>query len=102
MRKVYMIEGLDGLLQGSGQPGLAELCDVLQEILGGDEASGCLLEQHTLESSVSCVYRLHIESKGRIHSLVIKRLEPAVAQRNQLVMKRWLPAVDLSQCAPSL
>jgi hypothetical protein len=97
-----MIEGLDGLLEGSGQSGLAELRDVLQEMLGGDGTPGRLLDQHRLESSVSRVYRLHIESNGRAHSLVIKRLEPAIAQRNQLVMKRWLPAVDLSQCAPSL
>src|SRR5687768_1087721 len=97
-----MIEGIDGLLEGSGHAGLAELRDVLQEILCGQAAPGRLIDQHMLNSHAARVYRLHVESDGHARSLVVKRLDPAIARRNQLVTGRWLPAVGLSQCAPPL
>src|SRR5258708_33728642 len=47
-------------------------------------------------------YRLRVEANGCVRSLVLKRLEPGVAQRNQLVAKRWLPALGLSEAGPPL
>src|SRR6266511_2349145 len=97
-----LIEGLDSLLEGSGQPGLTELGSVLYELLGGSEAAGRLVDQHTLKSRVARVYRLRFEINGRVRSLVIKRLDPDIAQRNLFVTLRWLPAIGLSQSGPPL
>ncbi len=97
-----LIEGLDSLLEGSGQPGLTELGNVLYELLGGSEAAGRLVDQHTLKSRVARVYRLRFEINGRVRSLVIKRLDPDIAQRNLFVTLRWLPAIGLSQSGPPL
>src|SRR5207247_1116156 len=45
----FMIEGLEKVLEGSDQPGVAELRDLLQKLLNGHEASGRFLEQATLQ-----------------------------------------------------
>jgi hypothetical protein len=49
-----------------------------------------------------CVYRLQFEANGGVRALVLKRLDPSVAHRNQLVATRWLPALGLGDSAPSL
>jgi hypothetical protein len=94
-----VIEGLHALLEGSGQPGLAELRACLQEVCGGPGATGCLLEQQRLKTRV---YRLRIETGGGKLSLVVKRMSPETARRNQLISRRWLPAIGLSGSAPRL
>jgi phosphotransferase family enzyme len=94
-----VIERLDDVLEGSGQPGLAELRTVLEELFGGHATSGRLIDQHRLKSRV---YRLRFAICGRDRSLVVKRLDPAIAQRNQLVASRWLPAVSLGHSGPPL
>jgi hypothetical protein len=94
-----MIDRLDGLLEGTGQPGLCELRTSLREVLGGPGAAGRLIDQHSLKG---LVHRLRFEINGRVRSLVVKRLEPDIAQRNQLVAKRWLPAISLSCNGPTL
>jgi hypothetical protein len=94
-----MIEGLDDLLEGNGQLGLPELRNLLQDLLAEPGAAGQLIDQHRLKP---CVYRLRFEINGHVRSLVVKRLDPDIAQRNRLVAKRWLPAVGLSQSGPTL
>jgi hypothetical protein len=47
------------------------------------------------------VYRLEI-ANGPHRSVVVKRLEPAVAQRTRLVAERWLPALGLGDRCPRL
>jgi len=94
-----VIEGLDDVLEGSGQPGLAELRTALGELLGGRAAPGRLIDQHRLKSRV---YRLRFAIRDRDRALVVKRLDPALAQRNQLVARRWLPAVGLGHSGPPL
>jgi Phosphotransferase enzyme family len=96
---VSLIEGLDDLLESSGQAGLTELRNLLQELLGGPEATGRLIGHQKL---APCVYRLRFKVNGRVLSLVVKRLDLGIAQRNQLVTKRWLPAIGLSQSVPPL
>src|SRR2546426_9300941 len=95
-----MIDGLQDLLEGSGQPGLAELRSALQDLLG--EAAGRLLDVHRLQAHKNRVYRLRLALNGSIRSLVVKRLEPRIAQRNQLVATRWLPAIGLHANGPTL
>ena len=94
-----MIEGLDRVLEASGHPGLPELRTALCELFSEPGIAGQLLHEEQLKR---WVYRLRFAISDRDHSLVIKRLDPAIAQRNQLVIARWLPAVGLSQCAPRL
>jgi len=50
----------------------------------------------------SRVYRLRCTIDGTIRSFVGKRLDPDVARRNELVVRRWLPAIGLDDSAPSL
>src|SRR5207244_1933818 len=49
------------------------------------------------------VYRLEMTNgPGPHRSVVVKRLEPAVAQRTRLVAERWLPALGLGDRCPRL
>jgi Phosphotransferase enzyme family len=51
----------------------------------------------------SRVYRLSCDAaNGTIHSFVAKQLDPEIAQRNELVVRRWLPAIGLGDVAPPL
>src|SRR5688572_31844309 len=95
-----MIEGVNRVLAGSGQPGLTELRERLEELLGGREASGRLLEQQTLQPREMRVFRLRFDVNGQERSLIIKRLRPEIARRNELVAKRWLPAIQLGETGP--
>ncbi|SCL32263.1 Phosphotransferase enzyme family protein [Micromonospora rhizosphaerae] len=47
------------------------------------------------------VYRLTLAT-GRPASVVMKRLDPATAHRDRLLVQRWLPAVGLADIGPSL
>jgi hypothetical protein len=47
------------------------------------------------------VYRLTLTS-GRPTSVVMKRLDPAAAHRDRLLVQRWLPAVGLADVGPPL
>src|SRR2546425_196688 len=94
-----VIEGLAQVLEGSGQPGLTELGDLLQELFGGSDATGRVIDQQRLKRRI---YRLRIAAGDRVHRLVVKRLDPGHAQRNRLVAARWLPAIGLSGSAPRL
>jgi len=98
-----MIEGLDKMLEGGGQPGLVELRELLQELLGGRDGAGRLIGQDTLQPRVQRVFRLSFELNGESRSVVVKRLKPEIARRNELVAKRWLPATGLNDgCPPVL
>ena len=48
------------------------------------------------------VYRAQLVGDGANRSLVVKRLSPEIALRNQKVAQRWLPATGLSQMGPPL
>jgi hypothetical protein len=50
----------------------------------------------------SRVFRLRCVVKGTIRSFVGKRLDPDIARRNELVVRRWLPAVGLDDSAAPL
>src|SRR3989441_8661352 len=96
-----MLEGLDQLLKDSGQPGLAELRQLLADLLGGPDATGRLVEQSSLKTPVR-VYRVRFAQNGSVRSWVVKRLEPGLGKRNELVATRWLPAVGLGGCGAKL
>jgi hypothetical protein len=50
----------------------------------------------------SRVYRLRCTTNGTTWSFVGKRLDPDIARRNELVARRWLPAVGLGDSGPPL
>jgi len=97
-----MIEGLDKILEGTGQPGLQELRGLLGELLGGQSGEGRFIEQQNLQRRSIRVFRLRFAVNGGIRTWIVKRLRPEIAYRNELVAKRWLPAVGLSDFGPSL
>ena len=81
------------------EPGWAELRDALPAVL----PEGALLRgEVALERLKSRVYRLRAGSDGAAHSIVLKRHDPWLARRNELVLRRWLPALDLARHAPRL
>ena len=79
-------------------PGTAELCQLLEEMLG---AHGSEEQDLHLERLKDDVYRLRIDCAGG-RSLVFKLLGPAVAQTDRLVESRWLRALGLEGCCPRL
>jgi aminoglycoside/choline kinase family phosphotransferase len=79
---------------------VAELHGLLQELLSGQEATGRLLEQQTLQPRERRVFRLRFAINGQTRSLVVKRLKPETARRNELVARRWLPAIGLNNGGP--
>ena len=97
-----MIEGLDKVLEGRDQPGLSELRALLQRLLGGHEAEGRLIEEQTLQPRASRVFRLRFVINGQTRQLIVKRLRPEIGRRSELIEKRWLPAVGMSDNGPSL
>jgi hypothetical protein len=90
-----VIEGLDNLLEDSGQSGLLELRQLLQNTFSGTATAGQFLDACTLPARRPRVYRLRFAFDGRVRSFVAKRMELDNAQRNQLAIRRWLPAIGL-------
>jgi hypothetical protein len=79
-----------------GEPGLAGLRTSLSEVLG--DACRVL----AVRKLTSRVYRISLTTGGPSLSLVAKRLAQPVAQRIELALERWLPAVGLAHVAPAL
>lgn len=48
------------------------------------------------------VCRVRIAANGEERSIVLKRVDPQVAERNRLVSRRWLPWLGLDGVAPKL
>ena len=85
------------------QPGVAQLRRVLTSLLTERHVTLDSVHAERLESQHRRVYRLHFASNGySTGSFIVKRLEPTVARRNQLLLQRWLPAAGLSEIAPEL
>jgi thiamine kinase-like enzyme len=88
--------GLRSVLEQSGETGTAELSDVLRDLLDGTNPTRCGLSLTQLKARV---YRLEI-GDGPWRSVVLKHLDPIVAQRARLAAERWLPALGLGdRCA---
>lgn len=97
-----MIDGLERVLEGSGQPGLSELRGLLEELLGGPSAKASLIDHSVLQPRSMRVFRVRFDVNGEMRTWIVKRLRPAIALRNELVANRWLPAVGLGGLGPSL
>jgi len=80
------------------EPGAAEVCERLREILGDAVSSDRIAHLEQLKPSV---YRLRIDD-GTGRSLVLKCHTPAIAQTDRLVAERWLPALGFGDRCPQL
>jgi Phosphotransferase enzyme family len=86
-----VVEEIDDLLDERGEPGPA-----LRELLG---ETARLVGRQRL---AAWVFRLRFEGAGWPGSLVVKRLTPSAARRNELAARQWLPALGLAQAGPPL
>ena len=68
---MMMIEGLNKVLEGSGLPGLSELRELLQELVGGLDGAGCFIGQDALQPRGKRVFRLRFVVKGQTRSVVM-------------------------------
>jgi Phosphotransferase enzyme family len=81
--------------------GRPELAETLRELVqsGGGTVNGVAIEQ----VKGSRVHRVHVDGDRGSRSFILKRFSsPHVAHRNQLVAKRWFPAVGLGDTVPCL
>lgn len=82
------------------EPGLPppEVVDLARDLVGGPGRHARLLVLARLKRSV---YRLRFEVAGP-PSVVLKCLSSRIARANELVARRWLPAVGLEWACPRL
>jgi len=84
--------------RGLGPP---ELIETLHELLRG--AGGATGRVSTEKLSGSRVHRLRVDVDHHARSFIVKRFSRAhIAQRNQMVATRWLPAAGLADSVPAL
>jgi hypothetical protein len=78
--------------------GGADLARALAQALGtGGPAR--LVAQTRIKAGV---FRLRFEVGPRVRSLIVKRMPPEYARRNELVIRRWLPELGLAGLTPEL
>src|SRR5256885_11295632 len=97
-----MIDGLDNVLESYGQPGLTELRRLLEELLGGREAEGRVLDQQALQPRSFRVFRLQFLINGGARQGILKRLRTEIAPCSELLERSWLAPVGLHQHGPAL
>lgn len=87
-------------LEAERLPGAAELSAALQEVCGGAEGAARILALRRLKTNV---YRVQLDAgDGGTRSLMLKSSNPALARHNQLVARRWLPAIGLADAGARL
>jgi hypothetical protein len=89
-------EALLSTLALADEPGASELCEAFGQVLSDAPVDGPV----TLERIQPRTYRFQVGSNGTSQSFVLKRFDPWVARRAELVARRWLPALGLAdRCA---
>ncbi len=85
----------------SGEGSAESTRRALEALVGAfvDASEGVDLLQERVKSGV---YRLRFPMNGATRSCIAKRLDPDIALRNELVVRRWLPAVRLGDLGPPL
>ena|SRR5437016_5305929 len=81
-----------------GEFGPSELRETFRELLG----AGPDVQLIAQKLSGSCTFRVQAQVDGAVRSFIVKRLRPHIAYRNELLRKRWLPAVGLGEAVPAL
>ncbi|PYV12228.1 MAG: hypothetical protein DMG23_01825, partial [Acidobacteria bacterium] len=81
------------------EPGAGELCHALEQgLLDAGAGAGPAV----VTRLKSRVWRLRVGPVGQARSVVLKRLDPWLGRRNELVARRWLPAIGLGDRCPHL
>jgi hypothetical protein len=93
---VDLRERLERSLGEMQERGAAEICELLWETMRPSLDTEPSIRLETLKKEV---YRLRL---GSGQSLVLKRLKPATAQNDRLVVERWLPALGFGDRCPRL
>jgi Phosphotransferase enzyme family len=75
-----------------------EVVEIARNLVAGSIGDGRPLVIEPLKRSV---HRLRVEVPGSA-SVVVKCLSPRIARANELVVRRWLPAVGLEWACPGL
>jgi hypothetical protein len=94
------LQGLERSLEEWREPGGANLCELLQRIVGDGVGRGSEPTMQ-LERLKQAVYRLRLDGASD-RALVLKRHPPTVAEADRLVAERWLPAIGLGDSCPRL
>ena len=82
----------------TADPGAGELCTALERACLDAGAR----DPVRIAPLKSRVYRLRAGANSRARSFVLKRFDPWLGRRNELVLRRWLPALGLSAYGPRL
>jgi Phosphotransferase enzyme family len=84
----------------TGELGPPELIETLDELLRGAGGAGRL----SREPLKGCrVQRITVDAGPDVRSFIVKRFSnPNIAQRNQMVARRWFPAAGLAHAVPRL
>ena len=91
---------LQRAVSDTAEPGGAELSEALHEALRASAGQDGPVSFRRLKSRV---YRLSVGANhAQQHSFVLKRFDPWLARRNELVARRWLPALGLGDRCPQL
>jgi hypothetical protein len=81
--------------------GVGSASTVLEELVREVVGTSATIEV-SKERMKRGVYRLRCTMNGATRSFVGKRLDADIARRNELVARRWLPALGLADSAPPL
>lgn len=76
-----------------------EVVDLARQLVAGRDGQARFIVRERLKRSV---HRLRFEIFPGRASVVVKCLSPRTARANELVARRWLPAVDLEWACPEL
>ena len=82
-----------------GEPAWTELWQCIRALLQGADPTDRVTSVQLLKAKV---YRLEFDARAPWSSVVVKRVEPAVAQRTRLLAQRWLPALGMEHVCPRL
>jgi thiamine kinase-like enzyme len=96
---MLVFDDLDDVLVSNSEPGLSELHVVLREVLGRLDLAANVIQAQQLKMRV---YRLRVRVNDAVRSLVLKRTDLRLAQRNRLVAEHWLPAIGMGNVIPRL
>jgi hypothetical protein len=95
-------EALQRVVVDCVEPGGAELVDVLEEMLLEHGPADATPDDVAIDRLKTRVFRLRLNTDNGRRSFVLKRYDPWLARRNELVIRRWLPALGLSECSHRL
>jgi hypothetical protein len=89
-----MIDGLHLLFREQSPPVALALQNQLEELITQRGPHARLIRQETIKSQV---HRLYFDLEGEPLTFILKCMEARIARRTELVVRRWLPAVGLTQ-----